>query len=81
VADDTAALYRDMLQRMLLIRAFEERVIELAHRKELEGLLHVGIGQEGVAVGIATALGDGDYLYGTHRSHGHFSRVAPIQGV
>jgi TPP-dependent pyruvate/acetoin dehydrogenase alpha subunit len=72
VADDTAALYRDMLQRMLLIRAFEERVIELAHRKELEGLLHVGIGQEGVAVGIATALGDGDYLYGTHRSHGHF---------
>jgi TPP-dependent pyruvate/acetoin dehydrogenase alpha subunit len=72
VADDTAALYRDMLQRMLLIRAFEERVIELAHRKELEGLLHVGIGQEGVAVGTATALGDGDYLYGTHRSHGHF---------
>jgi acetoin:2,6-dichlorophenolindophenol oxidoreductase subunit alpha len=61
-----------MLQRMLLIRAFEERVIELAHRKELEGLLHVGIGQEGVAVGIATALGDSDYLYGTHRSHGHF---------
>jgi TPP-dependent pyruvate/acetoin dehydrogenase alpha subunit len=47
-------------------------VIELAHRKELEGLLHVGIGQEGVAVGTATALGDGDYLYGTHRSHGHF---------
>jgi TPP-dependent pyruvate/acetoin dehydrogenase alpha subunit len=72
VADETDALYRDMLQRMLLIRAFEERVIELAHRKELEGLFHVGIGQEGVAVGIATALGNGDYLYGTHRSHGHF---------
>lgn len=61
-----------MLARMLLIRAFEERVIELAHRKELEGLLHVGIGQEGVAVGIATALEARDYLYGTHRSHGHF---------
>ena len=72
MTDDTDALYRDMLQRMLLIRAFEERVIELAHRRELAGLLHVGIGQEGVAVGIAAALGDGDYLYGTHRSHGHF---------
>ena len=71
MADETA-LHRDMLQRMLLIRAFEERVIELAHRKELEGLLHIGIGQEGVAVGIAAALGDSDYLYGTHRSHGHF---------
>lgn len=66
------ALYRDMLQRMLLIRSFEERVIELCHRKELEGLIHVGIGQEAVAVGIAASLADGDYLYGTHRSHGHF---------
>ncbi len=71
MADDSA-LHLDMLGRMLLIRAFEERVIELAHRKELEGLLHVGIGQEGVAVGIATALEPRDYLYGTHRSHGHF---------
>jgi pyruvate dehydrogenase E1 component alpha subunit len=72
MTDDSNALFRDMLQRMWLIRAFEERVIELCHRKELAGLVHVGIGQEGVAVGIATALGEGDYLYGTHRSHGHF---------
>lgn len=61
-----------MLQRMWLIRRFEERVIELCHQKELAGLVHVGIGQEGVAVGVASALADGDYLYGTHRSHGHF---------
>jgi pyruvate dehydrogenase E1 component alpha subunit len=72
MADDSETLLRDMLRRMHLIRAFEERVIELCHRKELAGLVHVGIGQEGVAVGIATALRDGDYLYGTHRSHGHF---------
>jgi pyruvate dehydrogenase E1 component alpha subunit len=61
-----------MLQRMWLIRCFEERVIELCHKKELGGLVHVGIGQEGVAVGIASSLAAGDYLYGTHRSHGHF---------
>jgi TPP-dependent pyruvate/acetoin dehydrogenase alpha subunit len=72
VVDKTTALYRDMLQRMHLIRSFEERVIELCHKKELAGLVHVGIGQEGVAVGIANSLSDGDYLYGTHRSHGHF---------
>ena len=72
MVDDSDALSRDMLQRMWLIRAFEERVIELCHRKELAGLVHVGIGQEGVAVGVATALREGDYLYGTHRSHGHF---------
>jgi acetoin:2,6-dichlorophenolindophenol oxidoreductase subunit alpha len=72
MADESDALHRDMLRRMWLIRAFEERVIELCHRKELAGLVHVGIGQEGVAVGVATALGESDYLYGTHRSHGHF---------
>jgi pyruvate dehydrogenase E1 component alpha subunit len=72
VIEETGALHREMLQRMLLIRCFEERVIELCHRKQLEGLVHVGIGQEGVAVGIATALGSDDYVYGTHRSHGHF---------
>jgi len=72
VADKKTASYRNMLQRMILIRSFEEGVIELCHKKELAGLVHVGIGQEAVAVGIASSLADGDYLYGTHRSHGHF---------
>jgi pyruvate dehydrogenase E1 component alpha subunit len=72
MVNDQKALYSDMLQRMWLIRCFEERVIDLCHRKELAGLVHVGIGQEGVAVGVSTALEEGDYLYGTHRSHGHF---------
>jgi pyruvate dehydrogenase E1 component alpha subunit len=72
MTDNSDALHRDMLQRMWLIRCFEERVIELCYRKQLGGLVHVGIGQEGVAVGVATALREGDYLYGTHRSHGHF---------
>jgi TPP-dependent pyruvate/acetoin dehydrogenase alpha subunit len=72
MAGHSVALHKDMLQRMQLIRAFEERVIDLCHRKQLGGLVHVGIGQEGVAVGLATALGERDYVYGTHRSHGHF---------
>ena len=51
MTEDPATLHKDMLQRMWLIRSFEERVIELIHRKQLGGLVHVGIGQEGVAVG------------------------------
>ncbi|MCY4583535.1 MAG: thiamine pyrophosphate-dependent dehydrogenase E1 component subunit alpha [Chloroflexi bacterium] len=62
----------DLLRRMVLIRAFEERVIDLYHRGDIAGLVHVGIGQEAVAVAVATSLLEGDYLYGTHRSHGHF---------
>ena len=61
-----------LFRRMALIRAFEERVIELYHQNQLAGLIHVGIGQEAVCVAIAARLEADDYLYGTHRSHGHF---------
>lgn len=46
--------------------------MELYFQNQLAGLVHLSIGQEGVAVGVASALRPDDYLYGTHRSHGHF---------
>lgn len=69
---DALAREVEMLRGMWLIRAFEERVIELYHEGQLPGLIHVSIGQEAVAVGVGAALAEGDYVYGTHRSHGHF---------
>jgi len=69
---ESSTAQKQMLETMELIRAFEERVIELHHRGDLAGLVHVGIGQEAVTVAVATALEEQDYLYGTHRSHGHF---------
>jgi pyruvate dehydrogenase E1 component alpha subunit len=60
-----------MLERMWLIRAFEERVSELYARNQIAGLLHLGIGQEGVAVGLAWALEPRDRLFGGHRAHAH----------
>ncbi len=62
----------DMLEGMWLLRAFEEKVLELYSQNQLAGLVHLGIGQEGVAVGVAATLRRDDYLYGSHRSHGHF---------
>ena len=72
MATESSTAQKQMLETMELIRAFEERVIELYHRGDIAGLVHVGIGQEAVAVAVATALEEQDYLYGTHRSHGHF---------
>ena len=43
-----------MLERMWLIRAFEERASRLFAEGHIPGLLHLGIGQEGVAVGLAS---------------------------
>jgi pyruvate dehydrogenase E1 component alpha subunit len=56
---------------MWLIRAFEEKVSELYAAREIVGLLHLGIGQEAVAVGSCSALRKDDYVFGGHRSHGH----------
>lgn len=61
----------DLLRRMWLIRAFEEKVSALYAERQIQGLLHLGIGQEAVAVGALALLNRDDYVYGTHRSHGH----------
>lgn len=56
---------------MLTIRLFEDRVNDLYQRKIMPGLAHLSSGEEGVAVGVCTALRDEDYITSTHRGHGH----------
>jgi acetoin:2,6-dichlorophenolindophenol oxidoreductase subunit alpha len=60
-----------LLRTMWLIRAFEEKVSALYGAREILGLLHLGIGQEAVAVGTCAGLNRDDYVFGGHRSHGH----------
>jgi pyruvate dehydrogenase E1 component alpha subunit len=61
----------DLLRRMWLIRAFEEKLSLLYAERQIVGLLHLSIGQEAVAVGALSELRNDDYVYGGHRSHGH----------
>jgi pyruvate dehydrogenase E1 component alpha subunit len=61
-----------LLERMYLLRAFDERVSDLCRRKKLPGLIHLGVGEEAVAVGACAALGTNDKVTSTHRAHGHF---------
>jgi pyruvate dehydrogenase E1 component alpha subunit len=60
-----------LLSTMWLIRAFEEKVSALYAARQIVGLLHLGIGQEAVAVGTCSQLRKDDYVFGGHRSHGH----------
>lgn len=68
---DDKTLLIEMLRRMLRIRRFEERVIQLVERGEIVGAAHSYIGEEAVAVGACLALRDDDWITGNHRSHGH----------
>ncbi len=66
------ALKVEMLRRMRLIRAFEERMAqEFAAGRMPAEALHLSIGQEACAVGACFALQEGDYMTTTHRGHGH----------
>lgn len=75
-AQDAAALDpktgRTMLAQMALIRAFEEKVLDLAAQGLVHGPAHSAIGQEGGAVGSALAMRPGDEVNGSHRAHHQF---------
>ena len=62
---------RDMLRQMLTIRRFEERASADYHAGKIYGVVHCYIGEEAVAVGVCSALGQGDRIISTHRGHGH----------
>src|SRR5688572_27726102 len=60
-----------MLERMTLIREFEERVKWLVETGVPMGAVHLYAGQEAVAVGTCAALRQDDWIASTHRGHGH----------
>ena len=61
-----------MFSQMVLIRTFEECVLQLAGEGLIHGPAHSSIGQEGGAVGSALALISGDTVNGSHRGHHQF---------
>lgn len=66
------ALLETMLGQLHLIRAFEERVLELAADGLVHGPAHSSIGQEGGAVGSIVGLRSTDAVNGSHRGHHQF---------
>ena len=66
-----ATLEREMLWKMLEIRRFDTRLLELYRDGLLRGSTHSYVGMEAVAVGACSALDADDYITSTHRGHGH----------
>lgn len=67
-AVEAKTLYREMLR----IRLVEERIADLYGEQEMRCPVHLCIGQEATAVGVCAALEVNDYVFGSHRSHGHY---------
>ncbi len=62
----------DLLYGMLRIRRFEQEALkEYQKGVNMGGFLHLYIGQESIAVGTCSLMGDNDHVITAYRCHGH----------
>ena len=66
----TAEVATSIMRHMLLIRRFEEAMVDLYRRNLIPGFIHPGIGEEAVHAGVQAHLRDIDHVGATHRGHG-----------
>ena len=73
---------RALYEQTVFIRRFLEKVDALYRQGEIHGPVHLGLGQEAIAVGAASVLKPDDYSIGTYRGHAHaLARGASAEGV
>jgi pyruvate dehydrogenase E1 component alpha subunit len=65
------AIVRDLHERMVRIRFFEEATGRLFEANKIPGFVHLYVGQEAIAAGVCAALRPDDQITSTHRGHGH----------
>lgn len=69
-------LYR-MIKSMIIIRKTEQKLAEGRRDGFIGGPVHLGAGQEAIAVGISELLQSSDRVFGAHRSHSHLLALNP----
>ncbi|MEM1532448.1 MAG: thiamine pyrophosphate-dependent dehydrogenase E1 component subunit alpha [Desulfurococcaceae archaeon] len=68
----TKAKLKEILETMIIIRTFEEKVEALFLREGiLMGPSHLYIGMEAIAAGVKAFIKKGDLIISHHRGHGH----------
>ena len=60
---------------MSVIRAAEIKIAEEKKNGLVKGPVHLGVGQEAIAVGVSKSLRNTDRIFGAHRSHSHILGV------
>ncbi len=64
--------YRELYKKAILIRFFENRLLELFSEGKLFGTTHTYVGQEAVAISSISHLKKEDVVFSNHRCHGHY---------
>jgi pyruvate dehydrogenase E1 component alpha subunit len=66
------AFLEKLYRTMVGIRVCEESFVEPILNGEVLCPVHLYTGQEAIATGVCAALSENDYVFGSHRSHGHY---------
>lgn len=74
--------YKKEIEKAILIRLVEERLLSLFSEGALNGTVHTAVGQEFTGVFISKYLKKDDFITSNHRGHGHYlSRFGNIKGL
>ena len=81
-SEPTLAMKVDLYRTMVLIRRTEEAIADLVETREVATPCHLCIGQEAIPTGVCSLLNRDDYVWGGHRSHGHYlAKGASLDGM
>jgi TPP-dependent pyruvate/acetoin dehydrogenase alpha subunit len=76
------AVLKAQLRMMLTIRMVEQHLALKRKEGLIGGPVHLGVGQEAIAVGVSQWLRNSDKVFGGHRSHSHVLALgASIRGL
>ncbi len=71
VSGANPSILKMQLRKMLTIRMVEQHLAQMRKNGLIGGPVHLGVGQEAVAVGVSERLRRTDKVFGAHRSHSH----------
>ena len=71
ITDQDPVVLMSQLRVILTIRMAEQHLAMMRRDGLIGGPVHLGVGQEAVAVGVSASLRASDRVFGAHRSHSH----------
>ncbi|WP_379129617.1 thiamine pyrophosphate-dependent dehydrogenase E1 component subunit alpha [Paenibacillus sp. sgz500958] len=70
------------IETMLMIRHYEQSILELFSTGHIKGTTHTCIGQEYIPVALNPFIEEDDFVISNHRGHGHYlARYKDIEGL
>jgi len=77
IKDQNIGSLKNMLSSMIMIRKTEQQLALGRKNGHIGGPVHLGAGQEAIAVGVSECLRKTDRVFGGHRSHAHLLALNP----